>query len=98
MAAPAVVVFNPAGNFIRAWGGPGAGYEWVEREHGIHIDHKGFAWIGGNECPTSGNKGFKPVADDQLAQVHARRQIRAADRQVEPEQGRRRHRQCASRG
>ena len=66
MAAPAVVVFDSAGNFIKAWGGPGPGYEWVEREHGIHIDHKGFAWIGGNQCPTSGNKGLKPVADDQL--------------------------------
>ena len=65
-AAPAVVVFDPAGNFIKAWGGPGAGYEWVEREHGIHIDHKGFAWIGGNQCPTSGIAGLKPVADDQL--------------------------------
>ena len=65
-AAPAVVVFDPAGNFIRAWGGAGAGYEWPEREHGIHIDHKGFAWIGGNQCPTSGNVGLKLVADDQL--------------------------------
>lgn len=63
-AAPAV--FDPAGNFIRAWGGPGPGLEWPEREHGIHIDHKGFAWIGGNQCPTSGNAGLKHVADDQL--------------------------------
>lgn len=65
-AAPAVVVFDPAGNFIRAWGGPGAGYEWPEREHGIHIDHKGFVWIGGNQCPSSGIAGLKRVADDQL--------------------------------
>jgi DNA-binding beta-propeller fold protein YncE len=65
-AAPAVVVFDPAGNFIRAWGGAGPGYEWPEREHGIHIDHKGFAWIGGNQCPTSGTAGLKAVADDQL--------------------------------
>ena len=65
-AAPAVVVFDPAGNFIKAWGGAGSGYEWPEREHGIHIDHKGFAWIGGNQCPTSGTAGLKPVADDQL--------------------------------
>jgi DNA-binding beta-propeller fold protein YncE len=65
-AAPAVVAFDPAGNFIKSWGGAGAGYEWPEREHGIHIDHKGFAWIGGNQCPTSGTAGLKPVADDQL--------------------------------
>ena len=65
-AAPPVVVFDANGNFIKAWGGAGAGYEWLEREHGIHIDHKGFAWIGGNQCPTSGTAGLKPVADDQL--------------------------------
>ena len=60
----AVVVFDPAGNFIKAWGGAGSGYDWPEREHGIHIDHKGFVWIGGNNCPTSGLAGLKPVADD----------------------------------
>jgi hypothetical protein len=65
-AAPPVMVFDPSGNFIKGWGGEGAGFEWPEREHGIHIDHKGFAWIGGNQCPTSGTAGLKPVADDQL--------------------------------
>jgi hypothetical protein len=66
MAAPPVVVFDSAGNFIKAWGGAGNGYDWPEREHGIHIDHKGFVWIGGNNCPTSGLAGLKPVADDAL--------------------------------
>jgi DNA-binding beta-propeller fold protein YncE len=63
-AAPPVVVFDPAGNFVKAWGGAGTGYDWPEREHGIHIDHKGFVWIGGNNCPESGLTGLKPVADD----------------------------------
>jgi len=66
MAAPPVVVFDAAGNFIKAWGGAGTGYEWPAREHGIHIDYKGFVWIGGNNCPTSGNAGLKPVADEAL--------------------------------
>jgi DNA-binding beta-propeller fold protein YncE len=66
MAAPPVVVFDTAGNFIKAWGGAGSGYEWPEREHGIHIDHKGFVWIGGNSCPENGLPGLKPVTDDQL--------------------------------
>ena len=26
--APPVLVFDPAGNLVRSWGGPGAGYEW----------------------------------------------------------------------
>ena len=65
-SAPPIVVFDGAGNFVKGWGGPGSGYEWPEREHGIHIDHKGFVWIGGNNCPTSGLRGLKPVADDAL--------------------------------
>ena len=65
-AAPPIIVFDRAGNFIKAWGGVGSGYEWVEREHGIHIDHKGFVWLGGNNCPGLKLPGLKPVADDQL--------------------------------
>jgi len=66
MAAPPVIVFDTAGDFIRAWGGAGNGYEWPEREHGIHLDYQGFVWLGGNNCPTNGLPGLKPVADDQL--------------------------------
>jgi hypothetical protein len=75
-AAPPVVVFDTAGNVIKAWGGTpstrvgslgaGGGYEWPEREHGIHIDSKGAVWITGNNCPTNGLPGLKPVADDQI--------------------------------
>jgi hypothetical protein len=66
MAAPPVLAFDPNGNFLRAWGGEGQGYEWPQREHGIFIDPKGFVWIGGNSCPTNGLPRLKPVADDQL--------------------------------
>jgi len=30
VGAPPVLVFDPAGNLVRSWGGPGAGYEWPE--------------------------------------------------------------------
>jgi DNA-binding beta-propeller fold protein YncE len=66
MAAPPVIVFDNAGNYVKAWGGDGNGYEWPQREHGIHIDSKGFVWLGGNNCPTNGIANLKPVADDQL--------------------------------
>ena len=46
--APPVLRFDPAGNLVGAWGGPGAGYEWPGSNHGIVIDHKGNVWIGGN--------------------------------------------------
>jgi len=47
-AAPPVLEFDAAGNFLRAWGGPGPGYDWPGSEHGVYVDHKGFVWIGGN--------------------------------------------------
>jgi DNA-binding beta-propeller fold protein YncE len=65
-AAPAILVFDSAGNFIKAWGGAGASYEWPEREHGIHIDYKGYVWIGGNNCPARKLPGLNPAADDQV--------------------------------
>ena len=46
--APPVLVFDPDGNLVRAWGGPGPGYEWPQSNHGIHVDYKGNVWIGGN--------------------------------------------------
>ena len=51
--APPVVEFDADGNFVRAWGGPGAGYEWPESNHGITPDAKGNLFIGGN----GGNDG-----------------------------------------
>ena len=65
-AAPAILVFDAAGNFRSAWGGPGQGFEWPEREHGVHVDFRGRVWIGGNNCPARGLPGLKPVGDDQL--------------------------------
>src|SRR5579871_1817003 len=47
-SAPPVIAFNPAGDVIHAWGGPGEGYEWPESMHGIHVDSKGNVWLGGN--------------------------------------------------
>jgi DNA-binding beta-propeller fold protein YncE len=46
--APPVLAFDPEGNLVRSWGGPGPGYEWPQSNHGIHIDYKGNVWIGGN--------------------------------------------------
>jgi DNA-binding beta-propeller fold protein YncE len=46
--APPVVEFDAEGNFVRAWGGPGQGYEWPDSNHGITPDSKGNLFIGGN--------------------------------------------------
>src|SRR3979490_1852802 len=47
-AAPPILVFNPAGDLVRSWGGPGQGYEWPQSNHGVHVDYKAHVWIGGN--------------------------------------------------
>jgi len=47
-AAPPVLEFDSDGKLLSSWGGPGEGYDWPEREHGIYVDAKGSVWIGGN--------------------------------------------------
>jgi hypothetical protein len=46
--APPVLEFDAEGNLLGAWGGPGSGYEWPEREHGIFVDAQDSVWIAGN--------------------------------------------------
>lgn len=46
--APPVLKFDQEGHLLSWWGGPGIGYDWPEREHGLTIDPKGYVWIGGN--------------------------------------------------
>ena len=45
-AAPPVLEFDRAGNLVSSWGGPGAGYEWPDLEHGIYVDHEDNVWLG----------------------------------------------------
>jgi DNA-binding beta-propeller fold protein YncE len=59
-AAPPVLEFDTEGKLLGSWGGPGEGYDWPEREHGIFADTKGFIWISGNggwPRPTSPGSG-----------------------------------------
>jgi len=53
LPAPPVLEFDAEGNLVKAWGGPGQGFEWPESNHGITPDSKGNLWIGGN----GGNDG-----------------------------------------
>ena len=48
VAAPPVLVFDQSGNLVRAWGGPGTGYEWPASEHGIFVDETDSVWLAGN--------------------------------------------------
>ncbi len=46
--APNILEFDPEGNLVSYFGGPGDGYEWPTSNHGIWVDHKDNIWIGGN--------------------------------------------------
>ena len=46
--APNILEFDPEGNLVNSWGGPGEGYDWPSSNHGLAIDHKDNVWIGGN--------------------------------------------------
>jgi DNA-binding beta-propeller fold protein YncE len=56
--APPVLEFDPAGNLVGHWGGPGQSYEWPVSPGGLAVDAKGNVWItaaGPPEIPGSAN-------------------------------------------
>src|ERR1044071_10506801 len=52
-SAPPILEFDPEGNLVKAWGGPGEGYVWPSSNHGITVDDKDNVWIGGNGAKDS---------------------------------------------
>jgi len=68
LPAPPVLSFDQAGNLIQHWGGPGAGYEWPDSNHGVTVDYKGNVWIGGNGVGQApGTRGQAAGARGQAA-------------------------------
>ncbi|MEO8260825.1 MAG: hypothetical protein ABI868_25995 [Acidobacteriota bacterium] len=65
-AAPPIIEFDKNGKFLRAWGGPAAGYEWPDNEHGIAVDSKDRVWITGNN--PSAQVKVTTRSDDMLLQ------------------------------
>ncbi|MBC7983068.1 MAG: hypothetical protein H7Y02_04350 [Candidatus Obscuribacterales bacterium] len=60
--APPVVEFDAEGNMVRAWGGPGEGYQWPAVNYGIEVDSKGNVWIGGaGGAPAQGRASAEPI-------------------------------------
>jgi sugar lactone lactonase YvrE len=62
-AAPPLLEFDADGKFLRAWGGPGTGFDWPDSEHGVFVDDKDNVWIGGSS-PTS--TSLTKRSDDML--------------------------------
>jgi len=48
LPAPPVLEYDPAGNLVQSWGGPGQGFDWPDSNHGVTVDYKGNVWIAGN--------------------------------------------------
>lgn len=48
LRAPPVMAFDQDQNVIKAWGGPGEGYDWPASEHGLYVDAEDNVWIGSN--------------------------------------------------
>jgi hypothetical protein len=46
--APPVLVYDQSGALVQSWGGPGAGYDWPDSNHGITVDSRGHVWLAGN--------------------------------------------------
>jgi sugar lactone lactonase YvrE len=80
--APPVLEFDQAGNLLRHWGGPGDGYDWPQRNHGITVDYKGNVWIGGNDqgVPSHDHMLLKFTSDGKfLMQIGKPSQSKGSD-------------------
>jgi DNA-binding beta-propeller fold protein YncE len=67
--APDVLEFDPAGNLVNYWGGPGKGYDWPYSNHGITVDYKGNVWIGGNGTGPESAQGAQNGQDAEVGGV-----------------------------
>jgi hypothetical protein len=65
--APPVLEFDPQGNLVNSWGGPGQGYVWPGSNHGISIDKNDNVWIGENG--TNDSHILKFTHDGKLMQI-----------------------------
>ena len=98
MAAPPILVFDAAGNFVRAWGGDGQRLR-MAGARARHPHRPQGLRVGGRQQlrraqPARAQAGQRRPA----AEVHAGRQVRDADRPQQPEQGQRRHAEPAPAG
>jgi DNA-binding beta-propeller fold protein YncE len=80
--APPILEFDSAGNLVGHWGGPGAGYDWPDSNHGITVDYRGNVWIGGNGRGTPpagrGRGPAAPVAGQNRQQDESQSQATAS--------------------
>ena len=44
--APPILEFDPEGNLVNAWGGPGDNFTWPASNHGLAVAPNGNVWMG----------------------------------------------------
>jgi hypothetical protein len=79
--APPVIEFGPDGKYIRAWGGPGPGYEWFTIEHGIFVDHDDNVWLSGSAKEDNQILKFTSAGKFLMQIGHAGKNAGSNDRQ-----------------
>jgi hypothetical protein len=80
--------FDPEGNLVQAWGGPGAGYDWPENEHGIFVDAQSNVWLAGNAEKDA--QILKFTRDGRFQMQIGKPGMSKGDADTEPEPARRR--------
>ena len=65
--APPLMQFDSTGNYVQGWGGkPQGACDWVQREHGIFVDHNDYVWFSSTTRRGRGPDG-SVLSDDFLS-------------------------------
>lgn len=64
--ADQVLEFDPEGNLVKSWGGPGDGYKWPSVPYGIAVDGKGNVWVGGGGGAAAQGRTPAEAFDSQI--------------------------------
>ena len=98
MAAPPVIVFDTAGNYIKAWGGAGNGYEWPRTRAWHPYRLQGFRVARRKLLPHQWSARTQAGCRRPTLEVHAGWQVRHADWPQQSKQGQCRHEEFAPPG
>jgi DNA-binding beta-propeller fold protein YncE len=82
-AAPAILAFDSSGKFIRAFGGPGDGYDWPAIEHTLFVDAKNRVWLSGSSAPAGDNAILAFTAEGQFIRQIGKQKASKGDRDTE---------------
>ena len=68
--APPILEFDPAGNLVGHWGGPGQGFDWPVSPGGIAVDAQRTVWIAAAGAPDPVPSATAAAAPARAADAH----------------------------